>query len=201
MMARSISELQSKAGYIDARPFTRSSTKPLATHGRTIHMGQSEKCRAISCRSVKRRKTDLSCPAWALYCPASRSRRRPAPTCKSEEDQPTSAERTRALGDAFELLTAQRSRREQTVSSAQHDAHQSTRDQTLASDAASRPHGTTTRHTPFFDRWMSLVVRRSLPRQKKAGCRWYIFRNFRVRVPWSCRSGRLAEGNSPEGKS
>src|SRR5258705_6841283 len=33
--------LQSKAGYIDARPLTASSAKPLATHGRTIHQGQS----------------------------------------------------------------------------------------------------------------------------------------------------------------
>src|SRR3984893_13795087 len=33
--------LQSKAGYIDARPLTASSAKPLATHGRTIHLGQS----------------------------------------------------------------------------------------------------------------------------------------------------------------
>jgi hypothetical protein len=31
---------QSKAGYIDARPLTASSAKPLATHGRTIQMGQ-----------------------------------------------------------------------------------------------------------------------------------------------------------------
>jgi hypothetical protein len=29
--------LQSKAGYIDARPQSDSSTKTLATHGRTIH--------------------------------------------------------------------------------------------------------------------------------------------------------------------
>ena len=29
--------LQSKAGYIDARPLTASSAKPLATHGRSIH--------------------------------------------------------------------------------------------------------------------------------------------------------------------
>jgi hypothetical protein len=35
--------LQSKAGYIDARPLTASSTKPLATHGRTIHWGQSRR--------------------------------------------------------------------------------------------------------------------------------------------------------------
>src|SRR4249920_2827961 len=32
---------QSKAGYIDARPLTASSAKPLATHGRTIHSGQT----------------------------------------------------------------------------------------------------------------------------------------------------------------
>src|SRR6267378_2729146 len=35
--------LQSKAGYIDARPLTASSAKPLATHGRTIHPGQNAK--------------------------------------------------------------------------------------------------------------------------------------------------------------
>ena len=33
--------LQSKAGYIDARPLTANSTNLLATHGRTIHWGQS----------------------------------------------------------------------------------------------------------------------------------------------------------------
>src|SRR5438045_1234502 len=38
MVARSMT-LQSKAGYIDARPLTASSTKPLATHGRTIQSG------------------------------------------------------------------------------------------------------------------------------------------------------------------
>ena len=32
--------LQPKAGYIDARPLTARSTKTLATHGRTIHLGQ-----------------------------------------------------------------------------------------------------------------------------------------------------------------
>src|SRR5450759_2123458 len=32
--------LQSEAGYIDAKPHTASSTKTLATHGRTIHLGQ-----------------------------------------------------------------------------------------------------------------------------------------------------------------
>ena len=31
--------LQSEAGYIDARPLTANSAKPLATHGRTIHLG------------------------------------------------------------------------------------------------------------------------------------------------------------------
>jgi hypothetical protein len=35
--------LQSKAGYIDARPLTASLAKPLATHGRTIHVGQNRK--------------------------------------------------------------------------------------------------------------------------------------------------------------
>jgi hypothetical protein len=35
--------LQSKAGYIDARPLNASSAKPLATRGRTIHWGQKRK--------------------------------------------------------------------------------------------------------------------------------------------------------------
>jgi len=42
MMARS-TMLQSKAGYIDARPFTASSTNLLATRGRTIHWGQKRR--------------------------------------------------------------------------------------------------------------------------------------------------------------
>src|SRR4051795_2962091 len=41
--------LQSEAGYIDARPLTASSAKPLATHGRTIHSGQS--LRLTSCQA------------------------------------------------------------------------------------------------------------------------------------------------------
>jgi len=35
--------LQAKAEYIDARPLTASSTKPLATHGRTIHRVTSDR--------------------------------------------------------------------------------------------------------------------------------------------------------------
>jgi hypothetical protein len=38
MVARGNTPLQSEAGYIGARPKTRA-TKPLATHGRTIHSG------------------------------------------------------------------------------------------------------------------------------------------------------------------
>src|SRR6202171_4358618 len=37
--------LQSKAGYIDARPLTANPTNLLATHGRTIHSGQKAKFR------------------------------------------------------------------------------------------------------------------------------------------------------------
>src|ERR1700751_2360912 len=33
--------LQSEAGYIDARPLSAGSMKPLATHGRTIHSGHT----------------------------------------------------------------------------------------------------------------------------------------------------------------
>src|SRR5258707_2249646 len=36
-------KLQSETGYIDARPLNASSTKPLATHGRTIHVGQTHR--------------------------------------------------------------------------------------------------------------------------------------------------------------
>ena len=39
------------------------------------------------------------------------------------EPEAVAPERTRALGDAFELLTAQRTRREQAVSSTEQDAH------------------------------------------------------------------------------
>jgi hypothetical protein len=35
--------LQSEAGYIDARPYLPDRRKPLATHGRTIHLGQNAK--------------------------------------------------------------------------------------------------------------------------------------------------------------
>jgi hypothetical protein len=35
--------LQPEAGYIDARPYLPDRRNPLATHGRTIHLGQSEK--------------------------------------------------------------------------------------------------------------------------------------------------------------
>src|SRR3954470_13452932 len=44
MMARS-TMLQSKAGYIDARPLPPDRQNSLATHGRTIHLGQSRRCR------------------------------------------------------------------------------------------------------------------------------------------------------------
>jgi len=40
--------LQSKAGYIDARPLTASSAKPLATHGRTIQMGQKSEVAGLA---------------------------------------------------------------------------------------------------------------------------------------------------------
>src|SRR5258708_7137281 len=44
--------LQSMAGYIDARPLTASSAKPLATHGRTIHLGQKAKYRTQTAMSA-----------------------------------------------------------------------------------------------------------------------------------------------------
>src|SRR5258707_1406143 len=56
--------LQSKAGYIDARPLTASSAKPLATHGRTIHPGQTEKSCRASARSASPLSTDVIGLAW-----------------------------------------------------------------------------------------------------------------------------------------
>src|SRR5262249_53940416 len=41
MMVGSHDELQSETGYIDARPHPPDRRKSLATHGRTIHVGQS----------------------------------------------------------------------------------------------------------------------------------------------------------------
>src|SRR6266478_6296588 len=51
--------LQSKAGYIDARPLTASSAKPLATHGRTIQLGQKRRFGDISVTSVLPLKADI----------------------------------------------------------------------------------------------------------------------------------------------
>jgi hypothetical protein len=50
MVARSNEPLQSEAGYIDARPKTRS-TKPLATHGRTIDRGYDDDGLGAGCPS------------------------------------------------------------------------------------------------------------------------------------------------------
>src|SRR6202035_775923 len=50
--------LKSKAGYIDARPLTASSAKPLATHGRTIHQGQTRKSAVAIVRSGLPPKAD-----------------------------------------------------------------------------------------------------------------------------------------------
>jgi len=51
--------LQSKAGYIDARPLTASSANPLATHGRTIHPGQKRKWRRFQVMSALPHKADI----------------------------------------------------------------------------------------------------------------------------------------------
>src|SRR5271169_6043762 len=44
--------LQSEAGYIDARPLTAISTKSLATHGRTIHVGHLRRFRRARATSA-----------------------------------------------------------------------------------------------------------------------------------------------------
>src|ERR1700681_4482001 len=53
--------LQSKAGYIDARPLTANPTNLLATHGRTIHSGHPRRayftfciCRPRNCSPLAR---------------------------------------------------------------------------------------------------------------------------------------------------
>src|ERR1700722_16872045 len=51
--------LQSKAGYIDARPLTASSAKPLATRGRTIHVGQTRTSARIRAKSVHPPTADM----------------------------------------------------------------------------------------------------------------------------------------------
>src|SRR6266850_6797981 len=52
--------LQSEAGYIDARPLTASSAKPLATHGRTIHPGQIRKSGRATGQSALPSRTDVA---------------------------------------------------------------------------------------------------------------------------------------------
>src|SRR6266446_200107 len=56
--------LQSKAGYIDARPLTASSAKPLATHGRTIHWGQSRRLGGRRATSSLLSETDIIRGGW-----------------------------------------------------------------------------------------------------------------------------------------
>src|SRR5262249_53688011 len=51
--------LQSKAGYIDARPLSPSRRNPLATHGRTIHWVKSGKAPPEHLMSAHRIKADL----------------------------------------------------------------------------------------------------------------------------------------------
>src|SRR5882672_1356589 len=65
--------LQSKAGYIDARPLTASSAKPLATHGRTIHSGQSRRfcdvCFSVRYPQYRTFTSDWDWPARRLAAP------------------------------------------------------------------------------------------------------------------------------------
>jgi hypothetical protein len=51
--------LQSKAGYIDARPLTASSAKPTATRGRTIHSSQKRRFDRRPVTSGLPRLTDI----------------------------------------------------------------------------------------------------------------------------------------------
>src|SRR4029077_15096017 len=63
MMARSTTWLQSEAGYIDARPPPPIRRNLLATRGRTIHVGQSEKWRAGQMTSAVSPNPDIE---WGL---------------------------------------------------------------------------------------------------------------------------------------
>ena len=56
--------LQSKAGYIDARPLTASSANPLATHGRTIHRGHSRRFCDICATSALPLNSDIARCSW-----------------------------------------------------------------------------------------------------------------------------------------
>src|SRR5260221_14148564 len=55
--------LQSETGYIDARPLNASSTKPLATHGRTIHVGQTRSSGYFRCMSAQAPQAEIQAPA------------------------------------------------------------------------------------------------------------------------------------------
>src|ERR1700676_3135268 len=71
MMARSTT-LQSEAGYIDARPQPPIRRNLLATHGRTIHLGQSRRFGSRSATSGSSRTTDIIRPAHLVrFVPAS----------------------------------------------------------------------------------------------------------------------------------
>src|SRR5260221_10759915 len=65
--------LQSETGYIDARPLNASSTKPLATHGRTIHSGQSRRfcdvCFSVRYPQYRTFTSDWDWPACRLAAP------------------------------------------------------------------------------------------------------------------------------------
>ena len=65
MVARSNTPLQSEAGYIDARPKTRS-TKLLATHGRTIHAGQVRQLTDVQSWSARTPIATVKADALAL---------------------------------------------------------------------------------------------------------------------------------------
>ena len=68
MMARSLSSSKSEAGYIDARPPITNSTNSLATHGRTIHSGQSVPSLPLSSASAFGCFADVpSDPAVTVY--------------------------------------------------------------------------------------------------------------------------------------
>ena len=81
MVARSNEPLQSEAGYIDARPQTRS-TKLLATHGRTIHPGHPRRSTLVRFGSEAVSSTPNNCRS---HCSATNFRVVPkAAVCRLE---------------------------------------------------------------------------------------------------------------------
>src|SRR6516162_5304713 len=70
--------LQSEAGYIDARPHQPESRKPLAPHGRTIHVGQNENSPILGLCQLLPPAPDIGLPMLRRLVPGCMARPRVA---------------------------------------------------------------------------------------------------------------------------